>query len=169
MNRREFLAASAAAGLLRAQRGERPMDPATLPAAIKNLKPMTGGIQPITAEERAARVEKARRLMRENRLDAILMETGTSMFYFTGARDNAVLVLPAAGEPAWVVSEGQTTHAAGDVRRYTEADGPDKVLAQVLRDRHATGRIGVEERVRFATYDGLRQAARRLNLPARMR
>ena len=49
-------------------------------------------------------MEKARRLMRENKLDAILLEAGSSLYYFTGERwpqseRTAVWILPAKGEP----------------------------------------------------------------------
>ena len=47
---------------------------------------MTDGIVPITADERAARIEKARKLMADNSIDAIFLEGGSSMFYFTGVR-----------------------------------------------------------------------------------
>jgi Xaa-Pro dipeptidase len=161
MNRRTFLTVSAAAGLsqmARAQRG-RQIDPASLPPAIQDLQPMTGGIQPIAAEERHARIEKARRLMHENQLGAILMEAGSSMFYYTGARWNAMLVIPAAGQPAWVAGDAAAIQAmAGDVRVYGGDESPYQRIAEVLRDRHvAPGRIGIEERVRFAVYDGLRR------------
>ena len=54
-----------------------------------------------------ARIEKARRLMADNRLDAIVLEGGSSMFYFTGVRWGLserpfVAVIPAKGELAWV-------------------------------------------------------------------
>ena len=45
----------------------------------------TPGVQPITREERAAGIEKARRLMAENKLGAIFLEGGSSLYYFTGA------------------------------------------------------------------------------------
>ena len=96
---------------------------------------MTDGVRPITSEERQGRVEKARRLMHENRMGAVVMENGSSMFYYTGERRDAVLVLAARGEPAWAM------HA-------TEA-------ARMLR---GTGRVGLEERVSFALFDSLRQA-----------
>ena len=68
---------------------------------------MTAGIVPITDDERRARIEKARRLMAENGIDAILLEGGSSMFYFTGVRWGLserpfVAVIPAKGELAWV-------------------------------------------------------------------
>ena len=54
--------------------------------ALAALKPMTAGVKPITKEERAARVQKAQQLMAANRISAIVLEGGSSMFYFTGVR-----------------------------------------------------------------------------------
>ena len=98
MTRRLFVV-TAAAGIARGA------DTSAVPLSIRNLKPMTGGIQPIADSEREARREKARRLMRENRIDTVVCDTGSSMFYFTGRRGTAgpgesLLVLPARGEPA---------------------------------------------------------------------
>ncbi len=87
--RRLFLI-SAAAGLAR----DAAAQPTAVPEAIRKLRPMTDGIQPIRAEERQARIQKARKLMRENRIDALLMEGGSSLFYFTGWRGTIVGVFP---------------------------------------------------------------------------
>jgi Xaa-Pro dipeptidase len=140
---------TAAAGLARAQRGQQqPEGP--VPEVIRKLKPMTEGIQPITAEERRGRIEKARRLMRENRLDAIVAESGSTLFYYTGVRQiPGMWILSASGEPVWIVSDGGKL--PGDVRTYAETDGPYKKMAQALGGK----RIGLEERVRFAVYEGL--------------
>lgn len=133
MNRRAFLAAAAAAaGAARAQRAE-PSGP--VPDVIRNLKPMNAGVQPIAAGERQARLEKARRLMRENKIDAIVVESGSTLFYYTGTRQIAgAWVLPASGDPVAVT---------GDI----------PAVARAISGR----RIGIEERVRFAVFDGLRK------------
>lgn len=166
MNRRHFIGASAAAGLARLAPAQ---DPPTIPDVIKNLTPMTAGIQPITGDERRERIEKARKLMRDRKIDAVVMEGGANMFYYTGTRwppsdPTFALVLPARGEPAWVVpqSDQERAHAAihlvTDVRAWPESEGPFRRLTQVLKDRGAdTGRIGIEERVRFAVFEGLRK------------
>src|SRR5689334_22691157 len=122
--RRSFLRWSAAAGIgagaaactasaPAAQGGtERPggqsdSTPTTnVPAAIRALTPMTAGIVPISDNERKQRLERARRLMAENRLDAIYLEGGSSLFYFTGVRWGLserpfVAVIPAKGDIAW--------------------------------------------------------------------
>jgi Xaa-Pro dipeptidase len=131
MDRRVFLAT--VGGALAAQTNP-------LPEIIRNLRPMTAGVEPIGEEERRARQEKARRLMRDNKMSAIYLESGTSMFYFAGKRAaGQAWILTASGEPAWCVAE-------------------PAAIAGVLKDRGvATGTLGMEEQVRFATFDGLRK------------
>src|SRR5262245_66380396 len=107
-DRRDFLRLSAGmAGatllgttLVHAQQGSQP-------EAIRRLRRMTDGVVPITLEERKGRIEKAQRLMREQRIDAIYLEPGSSMTYFTGMRWGTsermfAAVIPARGELAWV-------------------------------------------------------------------
>ena len=163
VNRRVFLC-SAAIGLAD---GQAP----TVPPAIRDLRPMTDGIQPITREQRRARMEKARRLMRENKLGAIFLEGGSSLFYFTGVRwstsDATVgLVMPERGEPVWIVQASEEKKAqevlpsGADVRMWKEVDGPFKQIAGVFKERGASaGRVGIEERVRFSVFDGIRKEA----------
>ena len=103
---------------------------------------MTDGIVPITIDERRARIEKARRLMAENRIDAILLEGGSSMFYFTGVRWGLserpfVAVIPAKGELAWVCPGFEEARARelikfGD-RRPHLAGGREPVPARSRR------------------------------------
>jgi len=158
MNRRTFIASAAAAISAPAQ---------TLPPAVEKLEPMTGGIQPITADERRARVEKARRLMRENKIGAIVCEGGASMFYFTGTRwpqgeRLTAWVLPASGDPAWVVSESDRARLAPLVVMKAEVHAwkDDAEASKLVLDAGGrAARIGMEEKTRFATFDALRQAA----------
>ena len=136
MNRRVFLC-TAAAGLRTIARAQPP----SVPDAIRNLRPMTAGIQPITADERRARIEKARRLMRENKIGAVVMEGGSSAFYFTGSRSDGVFVLPLRGE---ILSLA---------REYS-------AIASALKDNGvAAGRVGIEERVHFDVVDGVGKLA----------
>jgi Xaa-Pro dipeptidase len=125
---------------------------------------MLDGVQPITDAERRARIDKAQRLMRENKLDAIVLEAGTSMFYFTGTGRTpgdriSALVIPAKGEVGWVVPNTHLAMKIGsDIRVVPNDADAFKKLAQLLKDRGAT-RVGIEERVRFAVYDGIRRQA----------
>ena len=49
--------------------------------AMRNL---AADAKPISAEERRSRVAKAGALMRANDIDAVLIEAGSSLVYFTG-------------------------------------------------------------------------------------
>jgi Xaa-Pro dipeptidase len=114
----------------------------SVPEAIRNLKPMTAGVQPIAVSERTARVEKARRLMRENKLAAIVLPSGTSMFYFTGKRQPGQFwILGAKGEGVWTT--------------------PDPAaIARALRDSGvAAGSIGLEEQTPFGVVAGIGKEA----------
>src|SRR6185312_7665493 len=78
-----------------------------LPSSIRKLLRSMDGIVAISLDERRARIEKARRLMREQKIDAIYLEPGSSMFYYTGMRWGTsermfALVIPMRGEIAWV-------------------------------------------------------------------
>ncbi len=142
-----------------------------LPAAIRALQPMTAGISPITLDERRARIEKAQRLMTEQRLGAIIVEAGTSLFYFTGVRWGQserpfVAVIPAKGELAWVCAAFEEARArelikfGTDIRLWQEDESPYARIAQILKDRGvATGRVGVEERLRFFILNGVKAEA----------
>ena len=104
---------------------------------------MTSGIHPITDDERRARMENARRLMRENKIGAILLEGDSSMFYFTGTRWGRSertfgMVFPADGEPAWVVPGFEEARArevirfGADIRTWQEDESPYRRIAQIL-------------------------------------
>ena len=141
------------------------------PEAIRQLKPMTDGVVPITLEERKGRIEKARRLMQEKHIDAIYLEPGSSMSYFTGMQWGTsermfAVVIPARGDIAWVCPKFEEERArelikiGEDVRTWEEDESPYKRVAEIFRDRGLrTGRIGMEERVRFFLFDGIRKAA----------
>jgi Xaa-Pro dipeptidase len=163
VKRRDFLLGSAtiAGGAALAAHGELLASPAFAPMTMQPAPPR------ITAAERLARIEKARRLMRENGIDAMVLEGGTSMFYYTGVRwgnseRTFAVVIPARGELAWVTPGFEEERARElipnpvDVRAWQEDESPYKLIAGILRDRGATGTIGMEERLRFFIYDGLR-------------
>src|SRR5579872_6357714 len=120
IHRRVFLATSAAAiaGVGRAQQE-------SVPAPIRNLKPMLDGVQPISDAERRGRIEKAQRLMREQKIGGLVLEPGASMFYFTGTRWNAgdkifALAIPAKGELVWIVPRADAATAHQAIRMGTD-------------------------------------------------
>jgi len=179
IDRRQFtglMAGLVAGSVLRPERAESApgspaVDPCNLPAPILALKPMRDGIVPISDADRAARVEKARALMAQQGIAAVLMEPGTNLTYFTNVRWGLserpfVAVLPARGEMAFV-SPGfeeararEITPPGAEVRVWQEDESPYAVIAGILRDRGlATGTIGVEAQTRYFVSDGVRREA----------
>lgn len=174
MNRREFTGAFT--GIVGAAAlGRPPMpvpgaDPCRLPAVIQALTPRTDGITPITDEERRGRIARAQRLMQEQGIEAILIEPGSSMRYYTGVRWSLsertfAMVLTTSGAPAWVCPAFEEARArelirfGDDIRVWQEDESPFARIAAILKDRGAAAaRVGVEEQVRFFVMDGLRQA-----------
>lgn len=140
-----------------------------LPAPIAALKPMTDGIQPITDDERRQRIARAQELMNQQGIGGIIIEPGSSLYYYTGMRWGLserpfVGVIPARGDLAWVCPAFEEERArelirfGDDVRTWEEDASPYRVIAGILRDRGAgSGKIGIEERVRFFVMDGVRQ------------
>jgi Xaa-Pro dipeptidase len=169
MDRRRFVGRTAGMAGIAALGSQMRMHPHELAGGALEGLARAPGVVPISDDERRARIEKARRLMAENGISALFLEGGTSMFYFTGVRwGNSErtfgVVIPAKGELAWVTPGFEEMRArelikfSNDVRVWQEDESPYKLIAQILRDRGAaTGRIGIEERVRFFIVDGLRQ------------
>ena len=148
---------------------------AALPPAIAALTSMKSRAQPITVDERRARIEAARALMRDNDLNAMMLTGGTSLDYFTGIQWGLserllAVVLPVRGKPFLVTpafehARAMEQVAAGpldtgtDVMTWQEHESPYALVAQGLQSRGlATGRLGIEETVRYVFSDGAAHA-----------
>jgi Xaa-Pro dipeptidase len=163
MNKREFLKLTGAVGTVAA---------AGNPAfAIESLTDITGDAVPIGVDERLARVAKAQRLMRENDIDALLLEAGSALVYFTGVRwwrseRFTGAVIPKEGDIAFVTpyfeepSVRESMTFGDDVRTWHEHENPFDLVAGILADRALeSGKVGVEETVRHFIVDGVAKAA----------
>lgn len=181
-SRRAFLTAASSMGAAVAL-GARPVDasqgvanpqPDDMPPAIRALKPMRDGVVPISVAERQGRIEKARRLMRDTGVDALMLTGGTSMVYFTGIRwgiSERLLAafIPVTGKPFLVTPKFEETRAmeqvargpmieGADVLAWEEHEDPYALIATALRARGlTTASIGVEETVRFQFSHGTGQ------------
>jgi Xaa-Pro dipeptidase len=149
---------------------------ASRPPSLAKLKSRKSEATPISREERHERQERARQLMSENALDAILLMEGTSLQYFTGIRwwggeRTFALVLPAKGAAFYVCpgfEEGRAREQIKsapegerpDVRIWQEDENPYQRIAEGLKDRGiASGKLGLEETVRFVFAEGITKAA----------
>ena len=188
ISRRHFLgtAAAGAAGVTLTGCGMEdstaapPASSQDLPPSIARLTSWADRARPITTEERAGRVERARRLMAENDLDAVMLTGGTSMVYFTniswgGGERLFTVVIPVRGEafvvcPAFEEDRAREQLALGplggaQVYTWEEHESPYARVAEGLRDRGiATGRVGVEETVQYRFSNGVALVAPQLEV-----
>ena len=184
VTRRSFLWMSslgaAVAGAPRALAQSVPQGDAALPPSIASLSSMRDRAVAITKDERAARVEKAKRLMAGEKMDGLMLTGGTSMVYFTGMRwwlseRLTAVIIPVEGTafvvtPAFEEERTREQLADGpldkaDVLTWQEDESPYERVAQGLRARGiVTGRLGIEETVRYVFSSGVSQAATALTL-----
>ncbi len=169
MNKRDFLKATAAAGAALAV-------PALHAGTDAGLTDMTKGVVPISAAERRARIAKLQRLMHDAGVSALVLDAGASLSYFTGVRwwrseRFTGAVIPADGDVAVITphfeepSIRESLVVGDDVRTWNEHENPFVLVADVLADRgYRTGRIAVDETVRFFIVDGIREAAGRFGI-----
>ncbi len=135
------------------------------------LSDITGDMKPISRDERLARVAKAQELMAQKGIDAILLEPGSAMLYFTGIRwwrseRMTAVVIPAKGDIAIVTpffeepSVRESMTFGDDVRPWHEHESPFAHVNAILNDRGiAGGKIGLENTVRYFIVDGLKRDA----------
>ena len=192
LSRRKFIGASSVVlvgtacgvskdgGAVRAAAGETTGDD-KLPPSIAALTSVKDQATPISVEERRARLERARTLLGENKLDGLMMAGGTSLNYFTGMRWGnserlTCVVIPVKGTPFIVTpkfEEERTIEqvkqgplgAGTDVLTWQEDESPYALVAKGLRDRGiSAGALGMEETVKFVFANGVARAAPALRI-----
>jgi len=152
-----------------------------LPEPIAKLKSRKAEAKPITVAEREQRIEKARQLMRQIAIDAIMVMGGTSLVYFTNihwwmSERTFAFILPVKGSPFYVCPAFEEDRAreqiAGgpggnnpEVRLWQEDESPYQRIADGLKDRGiVTGKLGMEETVRYVFSEGVGKAAPGLHI-----
>lgn len=181
LSRRSFMCVSSAAVLAnsaqpaKAQRSQAPASSGPLPPSISALKSMTDQVRPVTNEERQARIEKAKKLMASNKINAMVLSGGASSLYFAnlqigGSERLWALAVPVKGDPFIVCPAFEEDRAKellantpfaqnADIRTWQEDESPYVRLIQGLKDRGvSTGRIGIEETIKFVFADGIAHA-----------
>jgi Xaa-Pro dipeptidase len=147
-----------------------------MPEAIAKLKSRKAEAKPITTAEREQRMERARQLMTENKIDAIVVTGGTSLVYFTNihwwmSERLFAIILPAKGNPFYVCPAFEEDRAreqiasgpggtSAEVRTWHEDESPYQRIAEGLKERKlSSGTLGMEETVRYVFSEGLGKAA----------
>jgi Xaa-Pro dipeptidase len=183
--RRDFLHLSATAAAATAMSPQRahaaPAVIADDPPAIAALTSMRAQASPITVDERRARLERARALMHANKLDAVMLNGGTSLDYFTGMKWGLserllAVIIPAKGEAFLVTPRFEEERAleqaragplgaGAEVLAWDEDESPYELIAKGLRARGiASGVMGIEETVRWQFSDGAGHALPQMTL-----
>jgi Xaa-Pro dipeptidase len=141
------------------------------------LKPMTADAKPITTEERQTRLVKLRGLMQEKKVAALLVESGSTLEYFTGVhwrtservtaavipeRGDVIIVTPFFESP----SIREMLQIPGEIRTWQEDESPFELIARAVSGL-SEGSLAVESNVRFFIVDqiGKSPGFRRTTVP----
>lgn len=162
LSRRGLLAGAGGAAALAAM-------PATLRASPPPLGSMIDTPVAITRAERMARIAKVQGLMQERGLAALLVESGSSLTYFTGVRWSrseriTAAVIPASGQAIVVTpffeapSVKETLAVPADIRTWHEDASPFALIADALKGRK--GAVAVEQTTRAFITEGLQREGR---------
>ena len=136
---------------------------------LAGLAPWADSAPAISVDERLARQEAARRLTREAGADALLIDAGASLQYFTGVPWRATerlvaLLLPVSGDPIVIAPhfEAGSLEAVlatpARVRLWEEDESPHRLLGQALSEIGAST-LAVDPALPFGHVERLRAAA----------
>jgi len=137
-----------------------------LAQAAANLQPIKLP-PPISSVERLQRLARARALMAQNNIEAVIIEPGASLDYYTGVQwwrseRLTAAVIPAVGYPIVVTpfferpSVAESLSVPAEIRTWNEDEEPLKLVADFLRGKRVA-RVGFEETNRFWIMDRLKE------------
>jgi len=145
--------------------------------ALASLSNMTSDLTPIQPAEYLYRIAKAQTYMQNNGIDAIYLNAGTNLAYFTGMRWYASerlvgAILPAKGEVQYIApyfeigSLNGFKVIDGPIRGWQEHQNPYQLFVNILTEMGiaANGTIGIDESAQFFIFDGINKAQTGLNL-----
>lgn len=139
--------------------------------ALAKLTHMADGVAAISDDEFNQRISRAQQLMAQHGLDAIYVNAGTNLYYFSGTRwfssERMVgAIIPAVGHieyiaPAFELDTLQGYMAIkGQVNTWHEDQSPYQLFASVLDNMGLKqAKIGIDESTPFFISDGIAQAA----------
>ena len=139
------------------------------------LQSMSMDAAPITLQERIERIAKAQRLLIEQKMEALVIDAGTTLKYFTGiswwpSERTMVAIIPAKGEVKYVCPGFEEERLrelikiGKEVYAWQEDESPYKQIVKVFKDAGIeSGTVGIEERLRFFILDGIKKEAAHLN------
>src|SRR5882757_463331 len=174
LSRRTVLGAAAAAAAVLSTSANAQSPPPMRPRPI-GLKPMTGDAKPITAQERQGRLAKVQGLMQEKKIAALLVESGSTLEYFTGihwwtSERVTAAIIPATGQVIVVTPffESPSIHemlqVPAEIRPWQEDENPFELIARSVGGM-GEGPLAVDSNVRFFITDAVTKAGHRATVP----
>jgi Xaa-Pro dipeptidase len=146
----------------------------TKEAALAALSNMTAGAQPIGLAEYRARIGRAQAFMRAQGIDAVYLNAGSSLLYFTGVHWHASermvgAILPASGDLEYIAPKfeegtlGDFMTVTGKVQCWEEHESPTTLFVRRLDALcpGGTARIGIDESTPFFLFDKMRRLGNR--------
>jgi Xaa-Pro dipeptidase len=134
------------------------------------LKSMTGAAKPITPEERNSRIAKVQGLMQQKKVGALLVESGSTLDYFTGIKWHTservtAALIPAQGQTVVVTpffekpSIQEMLQIPAEIRPWQEDENPFELMAKALSDKAMPpGPVAVDAYTRFYVFDSVSRA-----------
>lgn len=139
--------------------------------ALATLSDMTQDLVPIQPEEYLLRIAKAQAYMQANTIDAIYLNAGTNLTYFTGmkwyASERMVgAILPAKGAVQYIAPHFEIGSLNGfkvidgPIHGWQEHENPYGLFVDVLKQLEIvdTAKIGIDESAQFFIFDGINKA-----------
>ncbi|MBL4814909.1 MAG: aminopeptidase P family protein [Shewanella sp.] len=137
---------------------------------LAKLSDMTKGTKPISKSEFSARIEKAQELMKAQGIEAIYINAGTNLYYYTGTRWYASermvgAIIPAVGALEYIAPAFEVDTLLGymviegKVNTWHEDESPYALFGEVLKQMDInSGKVGIDESAAFFIFDGVRLA-----------
>lgn len=136
---------------------------------LKKLSDIAHLAQPITTDEFKQRLKRAAGLMKDNGLDAMYLNAGTNLYYFTGTKWNSSERMVGA----WVLADGSLHYIApafekgtildflevdGEIHCWEEHESPYQLFISILEEKGIfNGKIGIDESTPFFVFNGVKQ------------
>jgi len=137
---------------------------------LAQLKTMTQDAEPISLDEFRGRIHNASNLMSSEGIDAIYLNAGTNLYYFTGTRWGASermvgALLTANGELTFIAPSFEIStlkgymQVTGNILGWQEHESPYQLFHDTLVQLGlSNAKVGLDESCPFFISDGLAQA-----------
>jgi len=174
INRRKFLKAS---GLKITTFGLVPgMLAYSKTDTTQTLQKMTDGVMPLTREDYEGRLEKARTLMADHRMDGLLITGGANLSYFLNMswwRSERLFgaIINLKGDPICICPAFELERAkeviqfGSDIRTWEEHESPYELVKGIMKDLGIPGaKLGVGPTVRNFVVEGISKTIQGSNI-----